>query len=498
MSSAAIVPFTPPLRGPLGALNRRTAPARSFVHKAALALVFIAVASSSLVFTEPAPIDALNIALIIGLPLVGLVAWRRMLAGYLSLWLLIAASGFVAATMAIDTPRATIYFSISLYLYLSAFIFASFVAKAPATHARLILDGYLVAALIAALTGIAGYFDLVPEASELFTKYGRASGTFKDPNVFGAFLVPALIYALHRWIERPFARTVTMGVAGGIVALGILLSFSRGAWAIAALACAGYAYLALATAESARHRLQLAGLSLFAGVALAGTMLLALQNDSVEQLLAERATLTQSYDEGAEGRFGGQLRALEVIASSPFGIGALEFTPGFHVNGMMMPNHSDGRGFGDDPHNSYISMFLNAGWLAGVLNIVIVALTLALGLRHAFRRTPSQPLFVVAYVAVATQFAVGAIIDIDHWRHLHLLLGLVWGMMAAGEAVARAPRIVSDVRPVLMRRVLVIPPSRRRNRIVRALAGRPALKGLPGPHRAVTQRRRSPRLAARH
>ncbi len=499
MTSTAIAAFVPPLQGPLdGQFRRRAAPAKSLVHRAALVLVFIAVASSSLVFTEPAPVDAINMALIVGLPLVGLVAWRRMLAGYLSLWLLIAAAGFLAAIMAIDTPRATMHFAISLYLYLSAFVFGSFVARNPSAHGRLILDAYLVAALIAAVAGIAGYFDLVPGTSELFTRYSRASGTFKDPNVFGAFLVPALVYTIHRWLERPLARTIPMGLAGGIIALGILVSFSRGAWAITALAIAGYAYLALATARTAQHRLQLVGLSLLAAVALTAMLMVAIENDNVAQLLAERATLSQTYDEGAEGRFGGQLRALEVIVESPFGIGALEFTPGFHVNGMMMPNHSDGRGFGDDPHNSYISMFLNAGWLAGVLNIVIVVLTLTLGLRHALRRTPSQPLFLVAYVSVAALFALGAIIDIDHWRHLHLLLGLLWGMMAAGEAVARAPRIVADVRPVLLRRVLIIPPSQRRKRIVRELAGRPALKGFPGAHRAVAQRRRPPRLASRH
>jgi hypothetical protein len=29
-------------------------------------------------------------------------------------------------------------------------------------------------------------------------RYGRATGPFKDPNVFGPFLVPALVYGLSR------------------------------------------------------------------------------------------------------------------------------------------------------------------------------------------------------------------------------------------------------------------------------------------------------------
>ena len=38
------------------------------------------------------------------------------------------------------------------------------------------------------------------------TRYGRATGLFKDPNVFGPFLVPALIYGLSRLTRRAFAR----------------------------------------------------------------------------------------------------------------------------------------------------------------------------------------------------------------------------------------------------------------------------------------------------
>ncbi len=43
--------------------------------------------------------------------------------------------------------------------------------------------GLVVGALIAALAGIAGYFNLVPGGRDLLTLYDRARGTFKDPNV---------------------------------------------------------------------------------------------------------------------------------------------------------------------------------------------------------------------------------------------------------------------------------------------------------------------------
>ena len=47
------------------------------------------------------------------------------------------------------------------------------------------------------IAALIGYFSLVPGTYDLFTEFGRARGTFKDPNVLGAFLVPALLYAFN-------------------------------------------------------------------------------------------------------------------------------------------------------------------------------------------------------------------------------------------------------------------------------------------------------------
>ena len=52
----------------------------------------------------------------------------------------------------------------------------------------------------AQLAGIAGYFNLIPGGHDLLTLYERARGTFKDPNVFGAFLVPALLALGGVWL----------------------------------------------------------------------------------------------------------------------------------------------------------------------------------------------------------------------------------------------------------------------------------------------------------
>ena len=63
----------------------------------------------------------------------------------------------------------------------------------------------------------------------VFTLYGRASGTFKDPNVLGPFLVLPIVFALqHILIGR-------IGLMRGLLVMSVplaalFLTFSRGAW----------------------------------------------------------------------------------------------------------------------------------------------------------------------------------------------------------------------------------------------------------------------------
>src|SRR2546421_8004984 len=107
---------------------------RSATHKLALALVWLAVASGFLVFTEPAPVDVLTIGLIVLLPVIGLVAISRSLIVLLALMLIAAAAGVVAAINATDLALAMTHTGVSFYLYVATCVFAAFVAKSPHAH----------------------------------------------------------------------------------------------------------------------------------------------------------------------------------------------------------------------------------------------------------------------------------------------------------------------------------------------------------------------------
>ena len=155
-----------------------------------------------------------------------------------------------------------------------------------------------------------------------------------------------------------------------ILGLAVLLSFSRGAWVNLGVAVAIYGVLHLLTARRNRVRLKFAALTVAAMAAVAAVVVVALQFDEVADLLEERAALTQSYDEGPEGRFGGQQKAAGLILEHPLGIGAQQFVPQYHH---------------EEPHNVYLAMFLNAGWLGGLVFLGLVGSTTVLGLRHALR-----------------------------------------------------------------------------------------------------------------
>ncbi|MEQ1845523.1 MAG: O-antigen ligase family protein, partial [Nitrospira sp.] len=310
------------------------------------------------------------------------------------------------------------------------FTFAAFVVKRPQAHTKLILDAYLWAAFIGALAGVAGYFNLFPGAFEMFTKYGRASGTFKDPNVYGPFLVPALLYALHKLLTEPVRRTILPSVMLLFLSFALFLSFSRGAWFNAVVAVAVYGYFSLVFAPTNRQRLKMVGLGSLAVVAAAGVLVVAAQQEGIGELLSHRAALTQSYDVGPEGRFGGQEKAKRLILDNPLGLGAMVFATYQHH---------------EDVHNVYLTLFLSAGWLGGLAFFAIVWLTALWGLRFAMRRGPTQSLFLIVYAAFLGNALEGFIIDIDHWRHFYLEMGMVWGLMVAdrsGVAVASAMTLV--------------------------------------------------------
>ena len=458
---------TPLLAHPRGLPALDAATSSSLARRCALALVWLTIASSGVVFSEPAPVDALTLGLVVLLPVIGLTRITPSLVTMLALWLVVGATGLLAAPLASGRAKAVTQTAVPIFLYAGASVLAAFVAARPQAHARLVLDAWTWAATIAAATALTGYFSLVPGAEEQFTRFGRGSGTFKDPNVLGAFLVLPILYALHRVLHAPLPRAlIALGIAG-MLGLALLVTFSRGAWINLALAVVVYGWLSLVTTRQAIVRWRLAAAATLAALTLAGLLGVAMQDERIASLLAERASLTQSYDVGPEGRFGGQGKALDLVALNPLGIGALEFAATHHH---------------EEAHNVYLSMGLNAGWLGGGVYLVLVGLTLVLGARHLLAATAIRPLLIVAYAAFLAHAVEGLVIDTDHWRHFYLLMALVWGLMASAEPapatpVPRPSTILRALRLPTLAGGPPLPPPTSPRALRRAPAPRPTVSG---------------------
>jgi O-antigen ligase len=380
-------------------------------------VVAVAMATSTIVFSEPAVADVLMGAVIAGLPMLGVTRFGQVSILNLTMWLVFVALGLVGCAMSTNIDTAITHQVVTLFLALGAFVLAGYVAADPEPRFHLVMVCYVAACLIATAAAFIGYFGIIPSTYELFTNYGRARGTFKDPNVLGAALAPAIVFLVWVALRKPFRHVLLAAAVGLPICLAVLLSFSRGAWASVAFSCLAAVWLTLVTTRRE------ADFKRFAAVATLGTFTLVaaigavLELDVVGDLFEQRASLDQSYDEGPDGRFGGQAKAIGLILTHPFGVGTHTFRDTLHP---------------EEAHNVYLSQFLNAGWIGGMLYTISVVVTTAAGFYAIRRRTALQGPLIVAVASFLGLALEGFIIDTDHWRHFFILMGLTWGLVDAG------------------------------------------------------------------
>src|SRR5665213_2456674 len=126
------------------------------------------------------------------------------------------------------------------------------------TKARLdaLTRGCVIAGVIASLAAIIGYARVFHSLDDLLLLYDRSRGTFKDPNVLGAFLIFPTLLALQPVISGNL-RQAAKGVALlGLFIPAILLSFSRAAWGQVVYATLVVLGLTFLTTRSQSHRVR--------------------------------------------------------------------------------------------------------------------------------------------------------------------------------------------------------------------------------------------------
>jgi hypothetical protein len=413
-------------------LSVRASLADKFLH----IMLYLCILSSFFVFVQPAPYEYL--AVVLGFACVlARVTFSRMVLPVLVLLLIHDAGGAIGLwrLAQFGWPRLTgegpvvlledygygdsaRFLATSFYLGLTGVMFACMFAQDTMRRIATVRSAYVMAGVIASLLGTIGYFDLyfqfIP-GLEIFSINDRAVAGFKEPDIFGCYLIPPLTWLIERLIVdkvRPYNLIATI-----IIFIGLLLAFSRAAWGSFALSTGLLIYLLFVTQNDGRTRRRI--IYFVAGGAVVGAVIfmLLMSVPVVSDTFAQRFHVVQYYDVAGDNRSRIllQQQSLREIFTHPFGMAPWGFA---HDTNWVS-------------HNVYLSTMLNDGWLGGIAYSTLVVLTLITGFKFLWVRTPWQTFLIATYFPFLGLVLEALIADTDHWRHFYLLLGLIWGLGAA-------------------------------------------------------------------
>ncbi|MDO8977955.1 MAG: O-antigen ligase family protein [Afipia sp.] len=390
------------------------------------ALMWAVGVGGAIVFIEPSPYELVTLASVIFFFATGL-RMRPVFIPLLILLFLLNMGYTICSVYLLDKKEILNWILTSWYLAITALFFAMVLSEDTADRLESLRRGLIFGALIASLAGIAGYFHLAGSGGyDLFTLYSRARGTFKDPNVLGAYLILPALFLLQTVVTQSFWKSLRSAIGLGIVSLAVLLAFSRASWG-QLVACSGFMLILMyITTPSQAQRTRIVTVAIAAAICAALLLVLLLSFESVSGLFKERASFQQSYDSGRFGRFGRHALGFQMALERPLGIGPLQVS----------------NFFPEDTHNSFLNAFMSGGWIAGVCFPALVFITVIMGFKLIFVRVPWQRTYLAIFSAFFGTVCEAFVIDIDHWRHFWMMLGIMWAMFAAAHAYtyrARTP-----------------------------------------------------------
>ena len=379
-------------------------------------LLWLAVFLGGFVIFEPAPYELFLALLIPGWLLLGLPV-PRAISPLVVLMLLFLAGGVMAATQARNFSTQPVYYAVTAFLVFSSCFYACIIAE-DKTRLDIIVRAWIAAAFFTTLLGIIGYAGLT---GGLFTKFGRATGGFQDPNVFGPFLIFPFVVLVRRTLTEAWGKALTSGVLALVVFVGIFLSFSRATWGLTVITTLMVSGLLFVMERSIKMRMRIVALGAAGLVAITIIVGAVLSVPAVSALFEDRAHIEQNYNSGHLGRFQRHAIGFNMMLDHPLGIGSLEF----------------GRHFGEDEHDIWLKSLTTYGWLGFAAYLTLVLWTLAAAFPLVFRSGPLQAVTQIAYIVFLGHILMATVIDIDHWRHVYLLFGILWGAIAADKAATR-------------------------------------------------------------
>lgn len=378
-----------------------------------LGFVWLLMMISGFVMFEPAPFELLGLCLIIVYFASGM-SIPKGIGLAIIFWVIFLIFNILAGILSPDPSLAFKPIGIRFFLALIWVFLASLIAENPKRFLPILWNGYAVGAIIIILIGALAYLGKIPNAEE-FLMAGRVKSTFKDPNVYGPYLVPLFMLYLSRLESGENSHFIVNVIMLAIVAIGLLLGFSRGSWLNLGLAMMIYMAIRLVTLKQQRELTRLifmGALALVVGSILIGWLI---STSAINDMFQERAHVVQGYD--VTERFVTQMKAVHAILENPMGIGLGQAELQFSIV----------------PHNVYLFIFSECGWGAGIAYLAFVFLTIWKGVIFCLRRTEIQLVSLVILSCIVSTQLQSFFIDSTHWRHLYILYGMMWGVILNHE-----------------------------------------------------------------
>ena len=370
--------------------------------------VWVVIALGVVVMFEPSPSD-------IGIALVFVAGFfsrqlrwdQRLTLPYTLLGLFVAAN-LASLCYAIDLAQGVFYLAVTLFMLVSWMFVVGVLTNYQERGAQVLMSAFTVGGVLSAFLATLCYVNLLP-FGEWLLFYDREKGFFKDPNVFGPYLVIVAIYALHRVLLGGTFRRKSVWLASCLVSsIGVLLCYSRAAWINYAVTL--FMFFGLTSIARRGHRSLWRNLIYFGvftaivGAAIAYAMTI----PQISEVLAYRTEL-QSYDADRFTNFGA---ALQLGISNPLGVGPLQ--------SYLLLDYAT--------HNVYLRVFSENGVLGflSFASFLLLTLTRALLLSQRALSRAQRSLFALVAAALCGTLLNSFTIDTLHWRHFWLLLALGW------------------------------------------------------------------------
>ena len=375
----------------------------------------VAVVLLAAVRFEPAPTDVVFAVLIAVGVVTSRFRLRRVIPGAVLLVGAYLALNLVSAVEVDDPQRAVSFLAITFYvagfgLWLAAYVTSSAIA-------RRITRCYVAAAVASAIVSTLALFVPFP-GHDVFTRIGRAEGLFKDPNVFGPFLVPAALIVMEEILSPRLlrGRRSTKLLMFLVLALGVLFSYSRAAWLN--LVVGLLVVLVIVSFRRGGGRLAARALAIVVVAVVAVGSVVAFSGSL--SFLEQRAKV-QTYD---TGRFGAQSESIKWALQHPLGIGPGQFEKRAHIAA----------------HSMYARALAEEGVPGLIAILALMLATLGWALRNAIRGHDTYGIGSAALLGAWFGILLnGAFVDTLHWRHLWFVAALIW---------AGASRFPAGRRPV--------------------------------------------------